>query len=856
MSVGQKNDYENNPVQNRLKRLITALGWNARPEQEQGILRLVISVAFLSYLLLNWPNSEENLQLWQSGMQIIVGFLAYSIFLFLATLVWPQYASAHRIIGICIDIGVFSYGLHVTGPLSAPWYGVYLWVTLGNGFRYGEKYLYLSGVASLIGFGTVALTTPYWETHRQLAIGLAITLMVIPAYSAILIRRLNEAKQRADAASRAKSEFLSRMSHEIRTPLNGILGMTELLRERPLSSEDKEYVETIYASGRTLAHQIDEILDLSKIEAGQLTVEHIEFDLYALINTTLRIFEPQVSAKQVQLQETIDPRTPFLLYGDPHKLRQVIINLVGNAVKFTDQGFVSLRVYPREQEAGRVVLRFEVADTGPGIPADRLGRIFEPFTQADSSVSRSHGGTGLGTTICKHLIRLMGGKIGVQSTLNVGTTFWFDIPFESAMPQTVGSDHSWTAECHILCLEPAGQADGGILPLLREWHIPYRIVDKVSEARRFIAGAEPAAPTVDALIVDGYPYDSDLHRLLSDMASSQAFSSAAVILIDKGKYPPQIAGASHDQLFVLPDPVDRHVLFNTLHACYSRHSTEDDVIHIAHHQVKDRRISRSLNILVSDDNSTNRLVLQRMLDKMGYRTSTVDGGEAVLHALEHSRYDVVIIDKNMPDMGGLEVFQACSLAHGGKPPVKFIILTADATAESRAACEAAGIEHFLTKPVSMARLQEALVKAVTADQTDKRESRAAAGRAESDPGNLPVVDDETFDKLTLLAGDNGDFITDVIGNFETDARQDIQGLEFSVASHDLTAFRDYGHALKGAAMYLGLSRLVALATETQHMTRDVFEREGIEQVRALRQATDEALGVLRQKAQDSRRKMG
>jgi len=432
MSSDQSQDQRRHPSVSTFRRVASSIGWSGAAEQEQGILRIGISLTFLAYLFLHWPSTDGGKLLWQTGVSFIASFLMFALILFISTLIWKRPSAVRRVISIASDLGALSYGLYLTGPMGAPWYGVYLWVTLGNGFRYGERYIYLSGALSVVGFGSVVISAPYWDTHRELAIGLAITLLVIPAYSAILIRRLEEARLRADAASRAKSDFLSRMSHEIRTPLNGILGMTDLLRTRPLAAEDHEYVETIHASGKMLAHQIDEILDLSKIEAGQLSLEYLEFDLYALINTTLRIFQPQAHAKHLQLQETINPRTPFLLYGDPHKLRQIIINLVGNAVKFTDHGFVSLRVYPREHRDGQVTLRFEVADSGNGIPADRLQSIFEPFAQADNSVSRSYGGTGLGTTICKHLVELMGGSIGVQSSPNVGTTFWFDLPFEAA----------------------------------------------------------------------------------------------------------------------------------------------------------------------------------------------------------------------------------------------------------------------------------------------------------------------------------------------------------------------------------------------------------------------------------------
>lgn len=774
-------------------------GWASSPEQEQGVLRISISIVFLSYLLFQWPEPGHDHALWQDGIRIVTGFLFYSLILFIATLAWPGQSRFHRILGICVDIGVFSYGLHITGLLSAPWYGVYLWVTLGNGFRYGEKYLYLSGAASLIGFGTVVLTTPYWQSNQELAVGLAVTLLVIPAYSALLIRRLNEARQRADFASRAKSDFLSRMSHEIRTPLNGILGMTDLLRTRPLDPEDRQYVETIHASGKTLAHQIDDILDLSKIEADRLTLEMLEFDLYALINTTLRIFDPQVRAKQLRLQEAINPATPFLLYGDPHKLRQIIINLVGNAVKFTGQGIVSLRVYPREQDTEWVKLRFEVADTGKGIPADRLQAIFEPFSQADSSVARHHGGTGLGTTICRRLVELMGGDIGVQSDPNTGTTFWFDLPFNVCQPRMTPAEQSWVDDCRILCLSGIPESESDVVASLREWGIPFRMAATLKEVRSMIDEGRAGAGGYDGLVVDAMPWSSELGSLVARLAGGSSATLLPVILTAVDGYPGELCERSSDSVFVLPSATDRRVLFNTLHACYTKHSTEDDVIHIASQQLRQELVSnRQLNVLVGDDNATNRLVLERMLVKMGYQCTSVSGGLEVLTALETERYDVVIVDKNMPDMGGLDVFTACCMAHSGNLPAKFIILTADATAESRDACRAAGIEYFLTKPVSMAQLQEMLARAMADVETSPAVVAAESNSTPAqEPASLAVVDEEAFARLEILAGDNRYFMRDIVDNFEKDARRDIRCLETAVASHDWREFMDCAHALKG-----------------------------------------------------------
>lgn len=840
-------DVNNGPCGSAVKKLFVMIGWSGTPDQEQGALRILISMTFLSYLLINGPTAENDIQLWEKGTLFIISFLVFACLLLFSTLTWPQPSVVRRIIGICGDTGALSYGMYLTGHMGAPWYGVFLWVTLGNGFRYGEKYLYLSGAASLLGFGAVVYSTPYWDTHRGLAIGLAITLLIIPAYSSLLIRRLNEARQRANDANRAKSDFLSNMSHEIRTPLNGILGMTELLKLRPLEPEDKECVEIINASGNALARQINEILDLSKIEAGQLTIDRIEFDLYALINTTLKIFKTQADSKQLQLNESLDPRTPYLLHGDPHKLRQIIINLVGNAIKFTEQGFISVRVYPLELDAQQALLRFEVIDTGIGIEPDRIAAIFEPFTQADSSVSRNFGGTGLGTTICKNLIELMGGKIGVQSTPKVGTTFWFDIPFEIGNINDTNNNQSWTSECNVLYLYPGADTNSKTVNHLRAWKIPFESVTSIEQAVTRLH-TETVEYTYDALVIDDIPYSNVLGDLLTNMDRNEPASTIPVVLLNSEQYPPAITGLEHERLFTLTTDTDKRILFNTLHACYSRHSTEDDVLHISSRQAKGPRAIKLFNILVADDNATNRIVINRMLEKLGHECTTVSDGEEALNALEQFDYDVVLLDKNMPGLGGIETYQAYYLAQGGKHNVDFVILTADATDECRNTCREAGIDLFLTKPVSLTTLQNTLATLNRPGKEATKEIAAKPTPKVLDTSELPIIDEEQFEKLTELSGDGTEFILEMINNFEIDANKDFKHLESSVANHNWSAFRDAAHALKGCALYLGLGRLAELCLNNQNISKGDFDANGIAELRTIRRTLDDSIQTLHDKA--------
>ena len=829
------------PYIKKIRGLKELLGWFGSPEQEQGVVRLIISLAFLGYIIWFWPEDNTATGNWESGLQIIQGFLAYSIAFLLYTLTKPKHVIAQRLISICTDIGVFSYGLYITGALSAPWFGVYLWVTLGNGFRYGEKYLYVSTAASLIGFTTVAVNNEYWRSQFELAVGLTFTLLLIPAYSAILIRRLNEARQRADAASRAKSDFLSCMSHEIRTPLNGILGMTDLLRLRPLPDEDKDCVETIHISGHALARQINEILDLSKIEAGRMTLETVDFDLYMLVNATLRIFQTQAQEKWLALNSVIDPATPYFLSGDPHKIRQIITNLVGNALKFTHKGSITLRISPVPTDGSRTSLRFEVTDTGTGIPQDKLKVIFDPFTQASDSISRTYGGTGLGTTICKNLVELMGGTIGIDSTLNVGTTFWFEIPFSVNKNQASSVDKNWTNRCKVIYLSPLAQAEDPILNKLKNWGVSYDAFVSTEEAY-----AKTIASNIyDALIINDMPASALLTNIVNG-TDKELSEKVQIVLINVGQ---QSQPVQHKQqsCFVLNTPLEDNLLLNVLHACYSRHGTADDIIHFAHKQSQKKGVIRQLNILVSDDNATNRIVMQRMLDKLGHRHTIVDGGEAALLALEKNKFDAVIIDKNMPDMGGLEVYQAYCFANDGVAPVEFAILTADATEEARASCEAAGIKHFLTKPVSLVRLTETLSDMYEATSESDNQPETAHILEPENLESSGTFDEEEFDKLADLADGDISFVSEIVENFVEDTNKNIRGLETAVARGDWPGFRDLAHALKGSSLYLGLTQLAQLAKEAQNISQQDFKGRGISNVVTIRKAADFAILMLHNK---------
>lgn len=405
-------------------------------ELEQGATRLAIGTFFTIYLLISFAINKNISQGELVGFYCLIVFELFTVILLYVISQANGPSRNRRLLGNWLDVVGTTVFLSLAGDIAVVLIGVYLWVTFGNGFRFGKKYLYHSQAISILGFLIATQVNPFWAKHQPIIVGFFLMLIALPLYVAKLIERMNEARQKAEVesikaaqASLAKTQFVANMSHEIRTPLNGIIGIGTLFKTTPLNADQKDLLKTLESSSKLLLSLLNNVLDFTKIEERKFIIENIAFSPEEAVIDSLEIFRSHANSKNIQLGASFS-NALGTLKGDAVVLRQVLANLLGNAIKFTEKGSVTVSATLLEEDKEKSIVRFEVSDTGIGIAADKQHKIFESFTQADSSTTRKYGGSGLGLTIAKHMIEEMGGTLHFQSTEGVGSRFWFELSLE------------------------------------------------------------------------------------------------------------------------------------------------------------------------------------------------------------------------------------------------------------------------------------------------------------------------------------------------------------------------------------------------------------------------------------------